>query len=199
MVVWGRAPTQPFFRDFLGTLHCTKAEGQMIEAILHSHLSRYPAMQIQDLYKLLHQAAMGSEHAVSDPESARNWLRREIAEMGEGPPEPLVDPISPGGSIVRIHLRPFVDAGHAPDSLLDAFIRTANEYRGDFRVLEEYWRAAISTSRFPAGEMDEFFRFKEAQNFPAVHHSPEYQNLYRPAYRVVALSLCPDAWLSPKK
>jgi hypothetical protein len=91
----------------------------MMETILRSHFSRYPLMQVQDLYKLLHQAALGSEHAVRNPETARNWLTRELAEMGDGPPEPLFDPISPGGEIARVHLRPFVAGGHNPDALLD--------------------------------------------------------------------------------
>jgi len=33
----------------------------VIEKVLQSHLSRYPSLQMQDLYKLLHQAALGSE------------------------------------------------------------------------------------------------------------------------------------------
>ena len=69
----------------------------MIERILRSHISHYPSMQIQDLYKLLHQAAIGSEHALANPESARNWLTRELAEMGEGILELLTDPISADG------------------------------------------------------------------------------------------------------
>lgn len=152
-------------------------------------------MQIQDLYKLLHQAALGSEHAVTNPESAWNWLRRELAEMREGPPEPLIDPISPGGDIVRVHLRPFVAAGYDPDGLLDAFIRTANEHHGDVRLLEGFWQAAIATTKFPAAEMNEFIRAMREKKFPAVHHSPEYEQLYRPAYRVVALTFCPGTWL----
>ena len=167
----------------------------MIEAILSSHLSRYPAMQIQDVYKLLHQAALGSEHAVTSLDSARNWLLREMAEMGEGPPEPLIDPISPGGKIVRVHLRPLAAAGHDPDVLLDAFIRTVNEVHGDVRLLEKFWQAAIVTAKFPVVEMEEFFRSMKAQNCPAVHHSPEYEKLYRPAYRVVSGTFCPDTWL----
>jgi hypothetical protein len=167
----------------------------MIETILRSHLSRYPAMQIQDVYKLLHQAALGSEHAVTSLDSARNWLLREMAEMGEGSPEPLIDPISPGGEIVRIHLRPFLAAGYDPDVLLDAFVRTANEHHGDVHLLEQFWQAATVTSKFPALEMEELFRSMKAQNYPPVHHSPEYEKLYRPAYRVVARVFCPDTWL----
>lgn len=152
-------------------------------------------MQIQDLYKLLHQAALGSEHAVTNPESAWNWLRRELVEMREGPPEPLIDPISPGGEIARIHLRPFVATGHNPDVLLNAFIRTANEFHGDVRLLEGFWQAAITSSKLPAAEMEEFIRSMKEQNYPAVHHSSEYEELYRPAYRVVALVFCPAVWL----
>ena len=167
----------------------------MIEAILRSHLSRYPVMQIQDLYKLVHQASMGSEHAVTDTQSARNWLTRELAEMGEGLLEPLIAPISADGEIARVHLRPYIAAGHDPDLLLEAFIRTASDYHGDVRLLEQYWQAAVTTAKFPAAKMDKFFLSMKAKFYPAVHHSTEYEKLYRPAYRVVALAFCPDTWL----
>lgn len=137
---------------------------------------------------------MGSEHAVSDPESAQNWLVRELTEMGEGVLEPLIDPISADGEIVRIHLRPYVAAGHVPDLLLDAFIRTANEYRGDVHLLERFWQAAVNLEYFSAAKMEEFIRSMKTQNYPAVHHSPEYERLYHPAYRVVARAFCPETW-----
>ena len=103
----------------------------MIEKVLQDHISRYPALQIQDLYKLLHQAAMGSEHAVSDRGSVERWMTRELLEMGTGTAEPLIDPISDNGEIVRVHLRPYMSAGQDPVKLLDAFIRTANEHHHD--------------------------------------------------------------------
>ncbi len=164
----------------------------MIEKVLHDHISRYPEMQIQDLYKLLHQAAMGSEHAVPDRQSVERWMTRELAEMGEGIREPLIDPISHDGGIVRIHLRPYVVAGHDPLMLLDAFIRTANEHRGDIQILAQYWQDAVAMDHFSALEMDEFFQGLKNKNFPAIHHSAEYERLYRPAYRVVSLALCPE-------
>ena len=142
-------------------------------------------MQIQDVYKLIHQAALGSEHAISDPESVRNWMERELAEMGVGSDEPVVDPISEDEQIVRVHLRPFMEQGGDSDKLLDAFIRTPNEFRGDIQVLKNYWNTAVAMQYFPSAEMDEFIESMQAQNYPAVHHSPEYERLYRPAYRVV--------------
>ena len=168
----------------------------MIEAVSQSHLNRYSQMQIQDMYKLLHQASLGSEHAVSNPESARRWLVRELAEMGEGISEPLIDPISPDGQIVRVHLRPFISYGYDSNLLLDAFIRTANEYRRNTQWLKQYWQDAFGVTGFSIRKMDEYFGALKEKDFPAVHHSAEYKKLYRPAYRVVSLAFVPETWRS---
>ncbi len=166
----------------------------MIETVLRSHFSRYPALEIQDMYKLLHQAALGSEHAVSDHQSARNWLTRELAEMGKGPMEPLVDPISADGGIARIHLRPYIAAGHDPELLLAVFIRTGKEYQGEYRQFELFWQAAIDMRYFSAEKMEEFIQPLKKKGYPAVHHSSKFQKMYQPAYRVVATTFCPKSW-----
>jgi hypothetical protein len=158
----------------------------MFEKILRSHLTRYPAMQIQDVYKLALQAALGSEHAVANPESARKWMEREIAEMGDGPSEPVGDPISPDGEIVRVHLRAYVLRGDPIEKLVEAFVRTASEHRGDIALLENYWAIAVRLGSFPATDMDNFFQPMKAENYPAVHHSSEFKKAYSPAYRVIA-------------
>ena len=155
------------------------------EVVLRTQFAHYPSMQIQDVYKLIHQAALGSEHAISSLESARKWMERELVEMGEGHDEPVVDPISADGQILRVHLRPFVAQGGNPETLLDAFIRTANEYRGDVKTLKNYWNIAAGMGYYPAVEMSDFIQSMQAQDYPAVHHSSEYERLYRPAYRVV--------------
>ena len=161
----------------------------IFETILRDHFARYPAIQVQDVYKLIHQAALGSEHAIADPKSAREWMERELAEMGPGPDEPVVDPISGDGKIVRVHLRPFIADGGDPDVLLDAFIRTANEFRGDKNTLESYWKMVIEMPHFSRVEMSAFIVPLRAQNYPAVHHSEAYERAYRPAYRVILRTL----------
>ena len=120
--------------------HLTYSINQVIKA----HLLRYPQMQIADMYKLLHQAALGSEHAVRDEQAVRDWLERELSEMEAGPNDPLFDPISPDGKILRIHLRPYVRAGKNPEPLLRAFIQTANEWHGSPETLKEYGTAAAN-------------------------------------------------------
>jgi len=156
-----------------------------IETILRAHFSRYPAMQIQDVYKLLHQAALGSEHAISNPEGAKKRLERELVEMGRGTDGVAIDPISPDGRIVRVHLRPFVAQGGDPEVLLAAFIHTANEFQGDKRILTEYWEVATNSMQFSSADMDEFIKPLGEKDYPAVHHSSIYEKNYQPAYRVV--------------
>lgn len=161
-----------------------------ITRLLTDHLARYPRMTVQDVYKLLFQVAMGAEHAVSDVESAGRWLRHEWQGLGEGPDEPLSDPLSLDGSLVRLHLRPYVAAQGDPNTLLDAFVRTAREYHGSVHILQHYWHIAnrLATAGllpYPPAALQEFFTAMQARAFPAVHHSAAYTHAYRPAYRVI--------------
>jgi hypothetical protein len=150
-------------------------------------------MEIQDLYKLLFQAVMGSEHAISSFDAARSWLKRELKNLPEGPDEPAIDVISPDGDIVRVNLRPFIQSGGNPSSLLDAFVRTANEYRGTIENMWSYWSFAERLAEngelpFKRPDMRAFFKLVEEDDFPAVHHSNRYENAYHPAYRVIKLA-----------
>lgn len=166
--------------------------------ILVDHLRRYPQMQVADLYKLLHQATWGSGHAVLEKQAARDQLERESKEMGGGPEEPLLDPLPPDGELVRVHLRPYLASGKDLGALLQAFVRTAYEWRGSLEMLERYGAAAACFAEAEQGRLDPkkieaFFAKMEAQGFPAVHHSETYSSLYRPAYRVVVRQLLEKA------
>ena len=160
-------------------------------AILLANYRRYPAMQLVDVYKLIHQASLGSEHAVSDQAAAQRWLDQELAGLGSGPDDLLLDPIAPGGTILRIHLRPFLAQGGDPDELLQAFIRTANAFQGSVEVLKSYWADVIRLAGagelpFSPTEALAFGQEMASLNYPAAHHSRDYRKAYQPAYRVVA-------------
>lgn len=162
-----------------------------LQQILENHFARTPLMQLQDVYKLIFQAALGSEHAVAEEQSARIWLAREISRMGVGPDDPLLDRLSPDGRMLRVHLRPYIKSGKDLETLLHAFIRTANEWHGTTETLKMYAVEAISflrswTGSFSSKDFETFFASMESQGFPAAHHSGEYVHLYRPAYRVVS-------------
>jgi hypothetical protein len=164
-----------------------------------SHFSRYPLLQIEDLYKLAYQATLGSEHAVQEKAAARTWLLNELDEMSAGPNEPLLDEIAADGNIVRVHLQPFISSGGDPELLLQAFIRTANEYQGSTELLQQQLEMIGQLSGegalpFHFAHLSSYFKEMEYSGFPAVHHSTQYQKAYQPSYRVVCrdfLSITP--------
>jgi hypothetical protein len=168
--------------------------------IVCAQLVRHPFSEIEDLYKLSHQAALGSEHAVTDVRSARDWLMRELVALAGDPVEPLVEPISADGRTVRLHLRPFRAARGDPEKLLLAFVRTASEYKGSVDELRRCWASIVELSAqgeipFHPEDLRPFFDRMAAAGFPAIHHSAQYKAAYQPSYRVVAAEFLPSSWL----
>ncbi len=159
--------------------------------ILALHATRYPRLQVQDLYKLVYQGALGSEHAATDATQARVWLEREVDGLMDGPQEPIFEPISADGQVVRVNLRPYVAERSDMSALLEGFTRTAKEYKGTEGQLRRYWcyterMAEEGALGLAANELKSFFEEMEAHCFPTVHHSEVYKRAYQPAYRVVA-------------
>ncbi|MCB9134072.1 MAG: hypothetical protein H6636_01510 [Anaerolineales bacterium] len=171
-----------------------------MQTILLAHAHRYPHWTLHDLYKLIHQAAMGSEHAIRDQASVHRWLIREIAEMGDGPDDPLLDLLSPDGQIVRIHLRPYVRRSLDPEILHRAFILTGKEFSQSPANVLTYADIALHLTQtgqlpFQPPALQALIAEMQAAGFPAVHHSPAYETAYRPAYRVIARTLLPPEFL----
>jgi len=174
-----------------GCVESSLSQETAFRQILAQHAARYPRFQVQDLYKLVYQGALGSEHAVADASQARAWLEREVDGLADGPEEPVIEPISADGQVVRVNLRPYVAKGGDLEALLEGFIRTAREYKGTMALLKRYWSYAGRMAQsgalgLPVNELKCFFDEMRARGFPTVHHSQEYRSAYRPAYRVVA-------------
>ena len=167
---------------------------KFVSQLLSSHLARYPAMQLDDIYKLLHQAALGPGHAVDNPAAARKRLDQEWIALGEAPAEPLQDIISPDGRLGRVHLRSYLAAGGNPDALHRAFVETANNYPASPDKLAKFCGclgdlAATGGIPFAREEVLSYFGKVARDGYPVVHHSEAFRSAYRPAYRVVAVDL----------
>lgn len=162
-----------------------------LERIAAEHLARYPRMEHADVYKLLYQGTMGCSHAVTCKRSAEAFLRREAEDLGEGPPEPVVDTISCDGRMARVNIRPYLDAGGDIEMLLQAFILTAELHAGSIELLDSCteWAAKKAGGGFfpPHLEhLEDYLNGKRRSGYPAVHHSPIYRKLYKPCYRVIS-------------
>jgi hypothetical protein len=165
-------------------------EEEEFRRILALQSKRYPLMEVQDIYKLIHQTSMGSEHAVQDIDATREFLEREVKKLADGPEEPFQDIISPDGRIARINLRPFLASKGRLSDLFDAFIRTAREFEGSSSRLKRLCSYSVrlsgdGTLALSPVAIRSFFDQMEIQGFPAVHHSASYAAAYHPAYRVI--------------
>ena len=169
---------------------------QDFQAIIKVQLSKYPEIEIQDLYKLTFQAAMGSAHMGLDSVKAFNYLNYELQQIEADSSEPLIEEIAPQGKVVRINLRPFKAIKGNKEKLTSAFIQTANKFKSSIKNLENYWQALIIMVKknqipFNAHDLQTFFNEMRKQSFPAVHHSEKYKERYKPAYRVIAKEFLP--------
>jgi hypothetical protein len=168
---------------------------KFVGQLLGAHGVRYPGLGLEDIYKLLHQAALGPAHAVDGP-AARERLAREAIDLGDGPDEPLPDPISPDGRLVRIHLRPYVARGRDLNILADAFAETARTWTPATDKLAKYCGclgdlADAGGIAFARATVIEYMNARAAEGWPAVRHSAVFRATWRPAYRVIDATLLP--------
>ncbi|MCL4239530.1 MAG: hypothetical protein KJ047_14920 [Anaerolineae bacterium] len=166
---------------------------ERLVALIRTHLARYPQMQIADIYKLLHQAAFGPGHLIASKKAAREWLEHEAGRVSPSAEGPLLESVHPDEQIVRLYLRPYLATGGNLKSLLEAFVRSAEQVRGDAQQLAAWWRVfeglcaegLLCADVYQQREAALFGRARKQEGWPAVHHSPAYHALYQPAYRVL--------------
>ena len=164
--------------------------GSTIVDRLADQVRRYPDMKVEDTYKFVHQAAFGNGHLITDEGAAREYLRSELASITADDKEPLVDPVSPDGSVVRVNLRSFKARHLDVGKLGDVVIESAKKFTPDRARFERWWdEAADAANRrklpFDAAVLTNFGAARAVEDYPAVHHSEAYSKSYQPAYRVV--------------
>ena len=183
------------------TLACERS-GATRERFFLAAVRNRPGLEIQDLYKLLYQGRFGIGHLIPSREAARRYLLDEIATLPQGEDEPLLEPCSPDGRMVRVNLRPFVRRGLDPEKLLGAMLKSLLAAPPDTAAFQRDWEAAgalLRAGRLPldAAAFAAFTREVSQARYPALHHSASYSARYHPAYRVVVrdifLHLCPEA------
>ena len=151
-----------------------------------------PGLRIEDAYKWLFHATRGGEHAVENEFAVRKWLDQEWATLGPPQPdEPLWVPLTPDGRMGRLNLRPYRAQGGSPDVLHAAFLCGAQTFDASPTRFRAAWqdlgRALRQTSigHLTRAEWDRLDLAMSPLNYPAIHHSAEYEQSRHPAYRVL--------------
>ncbi|MBI5001138.1 MAG: hypothetical protein HZB92_06395 [Euryarchaeota archaeon] len=147
--------------------------------------------RVADIYKLLFQSCMGPEHAITNERAVKNWLSEEWRSIDESEEEPLYDDITINHPVFRLNLAPAKARGIPQGRVLRAFLALGEEFEKDRALLEDVWTAAareMESGGLAIGDADglaEFNRLVALGDFPAVRHSMEYAEAYKPAYRLV--------------
>ncbi len=166
---------------------------QKMKARMISHARRYPQLTLRDLFKYLHQSALGCEHLIASPEAVLGYIREEASRLPPNSARATVEPLS--GNYSRLHLH-CLQRGLAPETLAKLFFLSAvHEQEGEARLDEllTLAREAIAEGALPfsLAKFDAAAQEWRAAGYPAMRHSEVFREEYFPAYRVIANRFVP--------
>lgn len=199
-------------RVFLITLLLlASCQSDPTRAAIERQLQQYPESRVQDIYKSFCQDNLGPGHLIPNPEAASAYLMSELKtyqdDLDNGryaTPEARYVPVGDAGNYVRVDLSVVLDSLVDTETLLDAFVRSANEGK---TLTTDEWKAkwaAVATviqKDFPAipdaaadlAAIDSLM----AEGHYILHHSHIYNKTYHPHYRIVAREIF-DKTLKPQ-
>ena len=156
-------------------------------ALIKSHIKRYPASELVDIYKLLYQIAYGPKHyaVIFDAnEYFQEWAEAPVENF------PPTEPISAGGELVRAHFGPLREMGMDPNALMEIFWQTVMHYEPHPEYLINWWRnlkdmILARELPFPPAQYDELNAEFQRWGFVPKSHSESYIKAYNPHYLVV--------------
>jgi len=160
-----------------------------LERALLWHCSVHGPLPPAEAVKLLFQAVLGMDHLLADRKAFARALEREWEALaGPYPQERLLEPVHPGRKIVRINLRVAKGFAISADELA-TFLAEQPLVKGSRDELEAaaHWSVgAARRGRIPitADSLEPEWRRALDHGHPP-HHSPNYRQRARPAYRLV--------------
>lgn len=134
---------------------------------------------------------MGPEHAITSPEAVKQWLDKEWDSVEASTHDGLFADVTVHTPIYRINLRAAKAFGITKEQIYNEFIDLAETFPKRPDLLKELWKE-ISHQIESGNELvcnpQELAQFNQGilkNDYPAVHHSPEYREIHKPAYRLV--------------
>ena len=184
----------------IAVLIVSACQGDPTREAISRQLRQYPESRVQDIYKSFCQDNLGPGHLIPDLERSRAYLLSELEEyrrdLDSGlyeKPELRYVPVGDKGNYVRVDLSVVLDGLVDTDTLLDAFVRSANE---GTVLTETEWKekwnsvADVIRKHFPdipgAAQDPAAIDSLMAEGNLILHHSEAFGKTYHPHYRIVA-------------
>ena len=167
-------------------------QNQKTRERLIQHYRQYPALQIQDIFKYLHQSAFGCEHMVSSQEKAIEGIRKESSLLSTGPSS-LIDALD--GTYSRVHLACLHSGTDAETLGKFFFLSAVKDFNGIFHLEKKLSVAKELVYEnilpFSPDAFEKAVLEWKSHGYPAVHHSDVFRRTYHPSYRVIANQYLP--------
>lgn len=162
--------------------------------LIKEHQQAKQNFSVQDAYKLIYQGNFGIAHMLKNIDRAWEFLNQEMDTIDGSARETLIEQISATTNLVRINLRPFKNSESSIDTLFKVMKLSAEKTNEDKQSFLKQWQEFKLTVlqdklKFDVQELELFDQKVTAEDYPAVHHSPEYREANNPAYRVVKENL----------
>jgi len=158
---------------------------------LSQQTNDYEGYQLADAYKLVYQGCMGPEHAISDEVTVIKWLDKEWDSIEASSHEGLYSDIAIHAQIHRINLRAAKSFGISKEQICEEFMDLAKVFPKRPDLLRTIWKGVSQQIKdgdcivWNPQDIDKFNIEIFKNNFPAVHHSSEYREKNKPAYRLI--------------
>jgi len=161
-------------------------DAQKTKNALLAHCGKYPLLQVQDVFKFIHQSAFGCEHLLTDFQTVLQRIRTEAAECRTDIQAPieLLD-----GDFCRVHLSVLQDSLGA-ETLAKLFMLSATLVENAAENLQGKLQVFLSLCKnnelpFAAQEVQKQMEIWQKNGFCACRHSDIFRNTYKPSYRVI--------------
>lgn len=154
---------------------------------LMEQLNMHQYMKPQDVLKMCYQGAFGAEHLLSDYEAALKFFCHEFSQAEESDC-PIFEHIS--DSVSRINFSGWKKANLPSQWLFKIFVESAKNSRDNIDNFEELLNLAeeVVQNGHANFSINDWLDFKSeyiSSGVKPIHHSDEYRNGEKPAYRIV--------------
>ena len=154
-------------------------------------VTSYPKATLQDIYKSFFQERFGPGHIIPNEESAKQYLKKEIAQWRDVCPM-TYEPTGLNGDYVRVGLG-YVVKGLVPlDIFIDAFVRSANMAQGiSLSQWTQEWQHVTNVIDSMNIVLENYAVDKSridtllSSGGYVMHHSQSYRDSYNPHYRII--------------
>lgn len=159
----------------------------MTRELLIENFNKYPQMQIEDVFKFLHQSCYGCGHLLSEFDIAAKYIKDEYDQLSSVKSDLIT---SLDGEYARVDLG-YISKGLDINTLAKLFYISASKNEDGKKKLEqklETLEKMIEEELLPFDKAQFLQKLElwKSKAYCAIHHSEAYRKEYSPSYRVIS-------------